>query len=66
MSTQDALKKMARDFQAVKAAADDFVKWANEKLEHQDEETDMYMENKWRLHCHRKEERKKEEESHAR
>ncbi|RXN11863.1 hypothetical protein ROHU_010362 [Labeo rohita] len=44
MSTQDALKKMARDFQAVKAAADDFVKWANEKLEQQDEETDMEVE----------------------
>uniref|UniRef100_A0A3B3S3W6 HAT C-terminal dimerisation domain-containing protein n=1 Tax=Paramormyrops kingsleyae TaxID=1676925 RepID=A0A3B3S3W6_9TELE len=44
MSTHDALKKMARDFQAVKAAADDFVKWANEKLEQQDEETDMEVE----------------------
>lgn len=44
MSTQDDLKKMARDFQAVKTAADDFVKWANEKLEQQDEETDMEVE----------------------
>lgn len=31
MSTQDALKKMTRDFQAVKAAGDDFDKWANEQ-----------------------------------
>jgi len=44
MLTQDALKKMARDFQAVKATADDFVKWANEKLEQQDEETDIEVE----------------------
>lgn len=44
MSTQDALKQIARDFQAVKSAADDFVKWANEKIEEQDEETDMEVE----------------------
>lgn len=31
MSTQDALIQMARDFQAVRDAADDFVKWTREK-----------------------------------
>ncbi len=44
MSTQDALKQIAIDFQAVKDAADIFVKWANEKIEELDEETDMEVE----------------------
>ncbi|KAI4884376.1 hypothetical protein NFI96_000286 [Prochilodus magdalenae] len=44
ISTHEALKQMARDFKAVKDAADNFVKWANEKLEEQDEEIDMEVE----------------------
>lgn len=44
MSTPDALKQIARDFQAVKDAADIFVKWANEKTEELDKETDMEVE----------------------
>ena len=36
-TTQDSLKKIARDFPVVKDAADFFVYWANEKLEEQDE-----------------------------
>ncbi len=44
MSTHDALKQISRDFQAVKDAADNFVKWANEKIEELDEETDIEIE----------------------
>ncbi|KAL6466244.1 hypothetical protein MHYP_G00263770 [Metynnis hypsauchen] len=44
LSTHEALKQMARDFKAVKDAAENFVKWANEKLEEQDEEIDMEVE----------------------
>lgn len=44
ISTHEALTQMARDFKAVKDAADNFVKWANEKLEDQDEEMDMEVE----------------------
>ncbi|KAL6485944.1 hypothetical protein MHYP_G00053360 [Metynnis hypsauchen] len=44
ISTHEALKQMARDFKAVKDAAENFVKWANEKLEEQDEEIDMEVE----------------------
>lgn len=44
ISTHEALKQMARDFKAVKDAADNFVKWANVKLEEQDEEIDMEVE----------------------
>uniref|UniRef100_A0AAQ5XSS1 DUF4371 domain-containing protein n=1 Tax=Amphiprion ocellaris TaxID=80972 RepID=A0AAQ5XSS1_AMPOC len=36
-TTQDSLTEIARDFPAVKDAADCFVHWANEKLEEQDE-----------------------------
>lgn len=45
LSTHEALKEVARDFRAVRGAADNFVKWANEKLEEQqDEEMDMEVE----------------------
>ncbi len=44
MSTHDDLKQISRDFQAVKDAADNFVKWANEKIEELDEETDIEIE----------------------
>ncbi|XP_046870317.1 uncharacterized protein LOC124489198 isoform X2 [Hypomesus transpacificus] len=36
-TTHDSLTKIARDFPAVKDAADCFVHWANEKLEEQDD-----------------------------
>lgn len=37
-TTQDSLKKIARDFPAIKNVADSFVHWANEKLEEQSED----------------------------
>lgn len=40
-TTQDSLKKIARDFPDVKDAADSFVHWANEKLEEQDEDLEV-------------------------
>ena len=44
MSTHEALKEMERDFQTVKDATESFVKWANDKLEEQDEEMGMEVE----------------------
>ncbi|XP_069368917.1 zinc finger MYM-type protein 1-like [Paralichthys olivaceus] len=44
MSTQEALKEMGRDFQTVKDATESIVKWANDKLEEQDEEMGMEVE----------------------
>ncbi|XP_053274770.1 uncharacterized protein LOC128436886 isoform X1 [Pleuronectes platessa] len=44
MSTHKALKEMGRDFQTVKDATESFVKWANDKLEEQDEEMGMEVE----------------------
>lgn len=39
-ATQDSLKSIGRDFTTVKAAADTFVKWSNEKLEDREDNTD--------------------------
>ncbi|XP_059901454.1 uncharacterized protein LOC132452716 [Gadus macrocephalus] len=44
MSTHEALKEMGRDFQTVKDATESFVKWANDKLEEQNEEMGMEVE----------------------
>ncbi|KAJ8394336.1 hypothetical protein AAFF_G00047430 [Aldrovandia affinis] len=35
---------MARDFVSIKAAADRFVQWANEKLQEQDKEMELEVE----------------------
>lgn len=43
-TTQESLKSIARDFTTVKAAADTFVKWTNEKLEEREDNTDMEVE----------------------
>lgn len=43
-ATQESLKSIARDFVAVKAAADTFVKWTNEKLEERVDNIDMEVE----------------------
>ena len=43
-ATQEGLKGIARDFRTVRAAADSFVKWANEKLEEREENTDVEVE----------------------
>ncbi|KAK5599479.1 hypothetical protein CRENBAI_020790 [Crenichthys baileyi] len=40
-ATQEGIKSIARDFTAVKAVADTFVKWTNEKLEEMEDNTDM-------------------------
>ncbi|MGH0175548.1 UNVERIFIED_CONTAM: hypothetical protein FKN15_019912 [Acipenser sinensis] len=40
VATQDNLKGIARDFYAIKAAADTFVQWANYNIQEQDEETE--------------------------
>lgn len=44
ITTQEALKQISREFQVVKDAADHFVKWANAKVEEQDEDTDIEVE----------------------
>ena len=38
------MKEMARDFKSVKAAADRFVKWANERFKEQDKDTQFAVE----------------------
>ncbi len=53
MSTHDALKQISRDFQAVKDAADNFVKWANEKIPELDEETDTEKNEEEKNHARR-------------
>ena len=35
--TEESLRECARDFEGVKCAADEFVKWANEKLQEEGE-----------------------------
>ncbi|KAJ8362303.1 hypothetical protein AAFF_G00384480 [Aldrovandia affinis] len=45
IATQDSLKKITRDFTTVKAAADTFVKWANENLEEREGGADIEVEN---------------------
>lgn len=44
VTTQDSLKEMSRDFQSVKAAADGFVTWANERFKEQDKDTEFTVE----------------------
>lgn len=43
-ATQENLKSIARDFTTVKAAADTFVKWTNEKLDEREDNTDIEVE----------------------
>lgn len=43
-ATKESLKSIARDFTSVKAAADTFVKWTNEKLEEREDNTDKEVE----------------------
>ena len=55
MATQDILKNMARDFKAVKQAADTFVQWANAQVM---EEKDCELELEAALPQKRKRKRK--------
>ncbi len=42
--THECLRSISRDFDSIKAAADRFFQWANEKLQEQDEETELEVE----------------------
>ncbi|KAF7652495.1 hypothetical protein LDENG_00096040 [Lucifuga dentata] len=44
VATQENLKGMARDFQKVKAAADKFVQWTNERIKEHGKETEVEVE----------------------
>lgn len=43
-TTHECLSSMSRDFVSIKAAADRFAQWTNEKLQEQDKETELEVE----------------------